>query len=160
MGKHLTDLRSCILDAFPRLLDILCRKHGTKLGVKRSPVDVLRPARIDIQTGCGSLVVGTAPGNGWRLDAGSSGDRTPLVEASARGLTVDAGGGHGWHPFDRGREAWRLTLPAGPIESLSLTVNAGKGDVGLAGAQIGRLSVTANASQATLDMRTPTSPAR
>jgi hypothetical protein len=49
MGKHMTDLRSRILDAFPRLLDILGRKHGTKLGVKRSPVDVLCPARIDIR---------------------------------------------------------------------------------------------------------------
>ncbi|MBB3162967.1 hypothetical protein FHS25_003445 [Rhizobium laguerreae] len=49
MGKHLTDLRSRILDAFPRLLDILCRKHGTKLGFKRSPVDVLCPARVDIR---------------------------------------------------------------------------------------------------------------
>jgi hypothetical protein len=110
------------------------------------------PARIDIQTGCGSLIVGTTPGNGWRLDAGSSGGRTPLVEASSRALSIDAGGRHGWHVFDPGRDAWRLTLPAGSIDGLSLAVNAGKADVGLAGAQIGRLSVTANASQATLDI--------
>ncbi len=110
------------------------------------------PARIDIATGCGSLVVDTAPGNAWRLDAGSSGGRTPVVESSGRLLSVDAGGGHGWHPFDRGREAWRLTLPAGAIEDLSLTVNAGKGDVSLAGAQIGRLNVTANAAQTSVDM--------
>jgi hypothetical protein len=110
------------------------------------------PARIDIETGCGALVVDTAPGNAWRLEAGSSGGRSPLVEASTRALSVDAGGGHGWHPFDRGREAWRLTLPAGAIEDLSLTVNAGKGDVSLAGAQVARMSVTANAAQASVDM--------
>ena len=78
---------------------------------------------------------------------------TPIVEASApvavgrRRPTPTAGTG-----FDVGPRAWQLTLPTGAIDDLSLKVNAGEGQIGLPGAQIGRLDITANAAQTTVDL--------
>ena len=110
------------------------------------------PARISVTTGCGNFVVETAPGSGWRLDAGNTGSRTPTIEASGRSLSIDAGKPDGWHWFDAGRDAWRLTLPTGAIDDLSLMVNAGESQITLPGTQIGRLDITANAAQMTVDL--------
>jgi hypothetical protein len=118
------------------------------------------PAQVSVATGCGSLVVSTVPGSGWQLEAGDTGSRTPTIDASARSLSIDAGGPGGWHGFnlsrDHGfnltRDAWRLTLPTSAIEDLSLVVNAGEGRIGLPGAQIGHLELTTNAAQTTVDL--------
>lgn len=111
------------------------------------------PARVDVTTGCGSLVVRTAPGMGWRLYAGNSADRIPSVEATADRLSIDngprsrAGRDAGWHGWGDGRDVWRLTLPTTRINDLSLVVNAGEGDIDLAGAELGRLDLVTNAGQ-------------
>lgn len=122
------------------------------------------PARVSVTTGCGNLVVDTAPGPGWQLDAGSSNGRTPVIDASGRSLSVDAGSQHGWHfffdsdgpdggrVFDRSSDTWRLTLPTSEIEDLSLVVNAGEGQIGLPGAQIGHLDLTTNAAKTLVDL--------
>jgi hypothetical protein len=135
----------------PRLA-IDCGASGTPTSVATHQGSFDGPARVSVTTGCGSLDVGTAPGNGWQLDAGSTASRTPTIDASSRALSIDAGGGDGWHVFDRGRDTWRLTLPTGAIDGLFLTVNAGEGHVGLAGAQIGRLELTTNAAQTSVDL--------
>ena len=110
------------------------------------------PARISVTTACGSFTVGTAPGSTWRLDAGDTSNRIPSVEASGQSLSIDAGRPDGWHWFDAGRDAWRLTLPTGAIEDLALKVNAGESQVSLPGTQIGRLDIVANAAQTTVDL--------
>ena len=122
------------------------------------------PAHITVTTGCGSLVVNTAPGAGWQLDAGSSNGRSPIIDASGRNLSIDAGSQHGWHfffdsdgldsgsIFDRGRDTWNLTLPTSKIEDLSLTVNAGEGRIDLPDAQVGHLDLTTNAAKTTVDL--------
>jgi hypothetical protein len=110
------------------------------------------PAQISVSTGCGNLVVDTAPGSDWRLDAGNAGGRTPIVDASARTLSIGAGGFQGLHAFDRGRDTWRLTLPTSKIDGLLLTVNAGEGRVGLPGATIGRLELNTNAGHTSVDL--------
>ena len=110
------------------------------------------PARISVTTGCGTFVVGTAPGNGWRLDAGNSGGRTPAIEASSQSLSIDAGTPDGLTWLDANHDAWRLTLPTGAIEDLSLKVNAGESQISLPGTQIGHLEIAANAAQTTVDL--------
>ncbi len=122
------------------------------------------PARVAVETGCGELVVGTAPGAAWTFDADAVGTRTPVVEASSRSLAIGAGGNNGWHfdfdsdefdrsnVFGRSRDTWRLTLPTTAIEELSVTVNAGLGQIGLPGAQIGALDVTTNAGMTSVDL--------
>lgn len=122
------------------------------------------PARISVATGCGNLVVDTAPGIGWQLEAGSAGDRTPTIDATTRSLSIDAGGGESWHAFVNSaghdgwevfrtsRDAWRLTLPTSAIEDLSFDVNAGESRIDLPGARIDHLDLTTNAAQATVDL--------
>lgn len=117
------------------------------------------PARVDVTTGCGSLVVTTAPGAGWLLDAGNTRDRVPTVRATGTGLSIDNGRRAGWHAFGTGRDVWRLALPTSPIDDLSIVVNAGEGDIDLAGAQLGRLDLTTNAGKTTLGLSDTSVPA-
>jgi cell wall-active antibiotic response 4TMS protein YvqF len=110
------------------------------------------PARISMTTACGSLVVTSAPGSTWRFDAGNTTGRPPIVDSSARSLSIDGGESVGWGRNGSGPDAWRLTLPTTAIEDLSFDVNAGEGRIGLPGAQIGHLDVTTNAARTTVDL--------
>jgi len=137
----------------------LATRIGVDCGVNVAPSTVAAqeglfdgPARISVAAVCGSLVVTTAPGSAWRFDAGNTWDRAPMISASARALSIEVGGGDGWHRHDLERDSWRLALPTTAIEELSLTVNAGEGQIGLPGAQIGHLDVTTNAGQTTVDL--------
>jgi hypothetical protein len=108
------------------------------------------PATVSVRTGCGSINVTTAQGNGWQLDAGTTSGRTPKVDASSRSLAVD-GTSHDDDFFDVGRDAWSLTLPTSELEDLSLVVFLGHAQVDLPGARIGRLAMTVNAAQIVID---------
>jgi hypothetical protein len=110
------------------------------------------PARIDVTMGCGTLVVTTAQGNGWKIEAGNSADQTASVSASGTSLSIDSGRRHGWFGSGAGRDVWRLALPTSTIDDLSLVVNAGEGDIDLAGADVGRLDLTTNAGQTTVEL--------
>lgn len=122
------------------------------------------PARVSVATGCGNLVIDTAPGAGWEFEAGDSGRGTPIIDAGPRALSIDAARQGGWHMSvglgtddgrqadDTARDTWRLTLPTTSIEDLSLVVNAGEGRIGLPGAQIGHLDLTTNAAKTTVDL--------
>lgn len=129
-----------------------CRAGGTPSTFETREGAFDGPARVSVATGCGSLVVSTVPGSGWLFEAGNTESRTPIIDASGRELSIDAGGRDGWHWFDRGQDTWRLTLPTSQIEDLSLTVTAGEGRVGLPGARIGHLDLTTNAAQTTVDL--------
>ena len=109
------------------------------------------PARVSVSTGCGILTVDVAAGSGWQFSSGSSSNQ-PLIDASARSLSIDAGGGDGWHVFDRKHDTWNVTLPTSAIDGLSFVVNAGEGRIRLPGAQIGDLDVTTNAAQTSVDL--------
>lgn len=110
------------------------------------------PAQVSITAACGRMEVSTTPGSGWALQGDSTDGRTPTIDASARELSIDAGGGEGWHGFNSERDTWHLTLPTTAIDSLSLVVNAGEGVVNLPGAQIGRLQVKTNAGRTSVDL--------
>jgi hypothetical protein len=108
------------------------------------------PAGISVITDCGSLVVTTAPGSDWRLDARTTEEgRLPVVSESARSLSITSTGHDGW--LGAGSDDWDLALPTSQLGNLSLTVNAGRGDIDLAEAQVERLSVKADAADVVLD---------
>jgi hypothetical protein len=109
-------------------------------------------ATIDIATGCGSLVVSTAPGTAWSFDAGDAGDRTARVDATANYLSIDGGRHQGWRGFDTARDTWDLTLPTSAIANLTMVVNTGEGDIELAGAHVARLDLTTNAGKTNVDL--------
>lgn len=109
-------------------------------------------ARVSVSTGCGVLVVDTAPGASWQFEAGTDRGRTPIVESSGRSLTIDADGRDGWRIFDKDNDSWDLTLPTSAIDDLSFAVNAGQGRIDLPGAEIGHLNVVTNAAETNVDL--------
>ena len=112
------------------------------------------PATVSIRTGCGSLDVTTAPGNGWTVDARNTAGRAPIVSPSARSLSIESSGHDGEHLFDAGRDAWHVTLPTSEIERLALIAFAADARVDLPDARIDRLVLTVNASQVVVDATT------
>lgn len=110
------------------------------------------PATVSVTSGCGTLVVNTAAGNGWAFSGGNTLNQPPIVDATAHSLSIDSGVTGGWHFFESGRDKWDLTLPTSRIDQLSLVVNAGKGQIDLAGAQLGGLDLTTNAAETIVDV--------
>ena len=108
-------------------------------------------ARVSISTGCGTLAVDTAPGSEWRFER-SDATVTPIIDASTRSLSIDAGGRRWWQRMDEDRDDWTLTLPTSPIEDFMVVVNAGGGQLTLPQAQIERMELTTNAGSAAVDL--------
>jgi hypothetical protein len=129
-----------------------CGERGEPTSVLTRQGTFDGPATVSVKAACGLMNIGTAPGSGWEVQAGTTATRTPTVDASGRSLSIDAGGGEGWHRFDEGRDEWRLTLPTTAIDDLSVVVNAGEGRVNLPGARIDRLQVKTNAGRTTVDL--------
>ena len=128
-----------------------CGAGGAASGLAIRDGTFSGPATVSVTSDCGSLIVGTSSGSDWQLQAGNTASRTPIVHATDRSLSIDSGGDQGWHWFDTRREAWNLTLPTSRIDDLFVVVNAGKGQIGLSGAQIGRLDLTTNAAETLVD---------
>lgn len=129
-----------------------CGAHGEPATFDTSEGSFDGAAEVSVASGCGTLVVGTAAGSAWRLDAGNADDLVANVESSPTSLRIDSGRGSGWRGFDRGRDVWRLTLPTSPIDDLTLVVNAGEGQIDLANAQLGHLDLTTNAGRTAIDL--------
>ena len=110
------------------------------------------PARVSVTTGCGSLVVTAGDGAAWRFETDNTASPMPIINASARSLTIDAGGRIGLNRAGRERDAWRLTLPTSEIEDLSVEVNAGQGQVDLSEASVASLSATVNAGRLSIGL--------
>jgi hypothetical protein len=110
------------------------------------------PARISVTAGCGSLIVGTAPGNGWQLQTGDGPKQAPIIDSSPQALSIDTGGHGSWHFPSDARDTWQLALPTSPIDILDLVVNAGHGQIDLASATIGSLDLTTNAASTSVDL--------
>jgi hypothetical protein len=106
---------------------------------------------VDVELNCGSLTVGTATGNGWRLEGTDSNGTGPIVESSGASLSVRSRNQGG--PFGLGdQDTWRLTLPQTPHLDLDLQLNAGSATVDLDGASVGRFDLQMNAGSSTADL--------
>ena len=128
-----------------------CGARGEPASVASTEGTFDGPATVTVRSGCGSLNVKTSPGNGWQFDAGNTAGRTPKIDSSPQSLSIDANGDNGPDFLDAGRDAWYLVLPTSDIDSVSLVVNAGRGQVALPGARINRLALTANAAEMLVD---------
>jgi hypothetical protein len=107
-------------------------------------------ASVTVSAGCGSLVVDTAEGDAWRLEA-SDHRATASVDATGTTLAIDAGSNGQWDADVDRTTTWRLTLPTSSIGTLELNLNTGESDIDLAGAEIDTLRAEANAASATID---------
>jgi hypothetical protein len=111
------------------------------------------PARVDVATGCGTLIITTRPGSGWDLRAANTHGYAPVVAASANDLSLRSVRDDRWFG-EYGRDAWGLTLPTSRIDDLDVVINAGAGQANLDGADIGALALTTNAGRSTVDLAT------
>jgi hypothetical protein len=128
-----------------------CGAHGTPATAATQQGTFAGPARVAMTTACGTFTVKTAAGSGWLLTAANTVGRTPTVSSTPTSLSVSGARGEWWRMLDAGRDAWDLTLPTAELDSVSLTVNAGHGEIALAGAHIARLTVVGNASRVHVD---------
>ena len=129
-----------------------CGGRGEPTTVSTNQGSFDGPATVAVKSACGTLVVNTAAGSGWIFSGGNTADQQPTINADGRSLSIDSGATGGWRVFESGRDKWNLTLPTTRIDNLSLVVNAGKGQVDLAGAQLGRLDITTNAAETVVDV--------
>jgi len=103
-------------------------------------------ARMDVQFDCGTLNVTTADGNAWQVSGIDSDARAPELEGGADAITLRTASEPGnAFRFDTRRVAWDVTVPRAPVLDFGLTLNAGQGNVDLAGAHLGAVDVTINA---------------
>jgi hypothetical protein len=108
--------------------------------------------RVSLTIDCGSLDVTTQRGY-WRLETRTSGpSRAPVIFQAGNYLSVEStrhGEWLGVEPDD-----WDLRLPMGEMSDLALHVSAGRGDIDLAGTEIGHLAIKADASSVVVDAST------
>jgi hypothetical protein len=128
-----------------------CGARGESASVASTQGTFDSAATVTVRSGCGSLNVKTSPGTGWQFDAGNTAGRTPTIDSSPQSLSIDANGNNSPDFLDAGRDTWNLTLPTSDLDSVSLVVNAGRGQVVLPGARINRLALTANAAEMLVD---------
>ena len=129
-----------------------CAARGVPQNVASAEGSFAGPATVSVRSGCGTLTIGTAAGNDWRLDARSTTlAGAPAVESTDRSLSIDGPGDGQWNLLDAGRADWDVTLPTNDLDDVEIAVLAGSGQVDLPGAEIDRLALTANAARMTVD---------
>ena len=108
-------------------------------------------AAVDLSLSCGNLAVGVAPGSGWVLDWNDASNGDPKVDATGAGLAIESNPQSGFN-LGGGGDRWRVTLPADPQLTLSVSVNAGSARLDLAGAHVPAVDASVNAGDLRLDL--------
>jgi hypothetical protein len=106
--------------------------------------------RLDVELGCGDVVVTTASGSDWSVSGTDSGGRAPRITTSGSTVTIERDGG-GSIFDDAGRTSWNVAVPTSPELALALTLHAGSGTANLAGASLSSLALEVNAGSYLLD---------
>ena len=102
-------------------------------------------ASVVLDLRCGSVAVTAGVDDAWSLDAGYRGT-APTVDSSADRLSVrSAASARAAH------DEWTVRLPAGQLDALQLTANAGTAQVNLGDAALARLGADLNAGDFRLD---------
>jgi len=131
-------------------------RHGLDCGAGSGSADTrtqagtfVGPSMVQIDSGCGSISIGTEQGPDWQLVSSGSGDRAPDVEFSNGQLQISSTGGGDW--FGSGRDTWHLTLPTTPLEMVQLDVAAGRANLALPNADIGVLNLAGSGAEIVVD---------
>jgi hypothetical protein len=140
--------------AAPRFTDF-CGMGGELVPVTTQQGTLGEATSVRVTLECGSLDVGTAEGDDWQLVArATEGGRAPSILPQPGRLAIASTNNEGW--LTGGRDDWALTLPTAALVEVFLDINAGRGDIDLAGATIDRLHVGANAADVHVDLSTAT----
>jgi hypothetical protein len=106
-------------------------------------------ATVSLDMNCGEVTASAGDGAGWSLDGTSHDGRPPEVVATPGALSVRAP--ERTVTFGATGATWRLTLPREPSIALDLAVNAGSGELDLAGMTVTRVDSSVNAASARID---------
>jgi hypothetical protein len=113
--------------------------------------DLGTQARADLVFNCGTLNVNTADGTAWSVAGSDRDGKGPTIESNGGNLSVRSDTDRSFMSSG-GRAIWNVTIPRSPILALGLTLNAGEGNLDLAGASISTVSMTLNAGSIDLDL--------
>jgi len=129
-------------------LDCAAGVGATETKTQQGPA----PAIVQVDSSCGSISIGTRPGNTWQLTSSSTAGGAPDVEQTTDHLQISSTGGGDWDWLDGGGDTWDLTLPTSSIEHVAVTANAGRITATLPGATIGSLVLTGNGAEILADL--------
>lgn len=101
--------------------------------------------RVGIEFNCGSLLVSTVDGSDWSISGTSPNGDNPEIEADLRHVEIRPTDRDEFTSFFSEGSDWDIKLPRTPNLDLSVTLNAGEGRLDLGGANLDSLSVTLNA---------------
>ena len=138
----------------------LAPRHGLDCGTPGAAAETATqrgtaPLLVELDANCGSVSIGTQPGNTWQLTTSSVAGHAPDVEQSGDRLSISSTGAD-WDWLDGGRDSWNLTLPTTVLEHVAVSVNAGRVVAALPGANIGSLVLDGNAADIVVDASSAT----
>jgi hypothetical protein len=100
---------------------------------------------------CGTVTVTPVDGDGWSLSGSSDDGRPPAVQRSERRVEVIAPDRVGVG-IAAAASTWRVALPRAGAMDLALSVDAGSGDLDLAGMTVQSIEASVNAGEARIDL--------
>lgn len=110
-------------------------------------------SRVEIDFSCGDLTVESVDGSAWSLEGRSEGGAAPDVEQDGNELRLEPGSDRGFFGISEASPTWTVGLPTASRIDLDVGLNAGSGDVRLAGAVLEGVDVAVNAGSLRIDMR-------
>jgi hypothetical protein len=112
---------------------------------------------LSVELPCGQLTMTAAGGSDWSVSGSDEDGKGPDIETGDGSVTIRDNDRFGASFFDT-RTTWDVTVPRDVADlGISLTVNAGKGDLDFSGAQLDSLSFTLNAGDLSADLSTAAS---
>jgi hypothetical protein len=112
-------------------------------------------ARADIVFSCGTLDVATGDGSTWKVSGSDRDGKGPTIESSSAVVSLKTDADRDFFS-NNGRVSWNVTLPRSPALALGVTLNAGDGNLHMAGATISSATMTLNAGSMTFDLGSAT----
>jgi hypothetical protein len=116
---------------------------GTPFGNRSGTLEA--DGQVGIEFNCGTLTVSATDGSDWSLTGSSPDGNPPEVDATFGRVEIRPGDRDRFGGFFEDPSTWMVALPNEPTLDLGITLNAGDGNVDLAGAHLDRLSLTVNA---------------
>jgi len=110
------------------------------------------PASVDLRLDCGDITVTMGPGTGWHVQTGDHAGAAPVVDSSTDRLSVWSADQRHRFGSHWGGDAFVVTLPTNRPLDLDVEVNAGRGRLDLAGAQLGDVRLDANAGDLNVNL--------
>jgi len=128
-------------------------RHGLdcaagELGSQQTTQSGSGVAAFQVGTSCGSISIGTRPGDTWEFTSSSTAAREPDVELQGDMLQISSTGAN---LFENGRDTWNLRLPTSRLAFVLVHVDAGHATADLAGADIEQLMLTGNGASMVVD---------